>query len=1003
MYKIDTSNYRLLTAGIIATLMITALLASLTTVAGAHTASANWKETGTTELTVAGGKSMVVWVTVTNDGPDPVDNVRIVIPDAAWGPRPTIKTFEDNILDNLDPDNLALLPKGTLVALPDASVHVSENTSVIIPSGTDIRLRPETDNVDVTLTDNLSAIITNDNENIATGEVGSVNDFSFTTTDGENAKTTEDRISVTLENATARLLADTQVVRLNDNLIMFPSDTSLELVASTIIARNLTTDNVVTLENEETVLISDTSPDNTINIDNLLEDSTGRIFRSIESDVSTDTMYTVESGDNVLLDNASSIVFPIGTEVILNASTYVTLYENTQVIRAANKNALMAPATAGAAENQPLGWTQRVGTSSLPSGPYVEWTGIADNQISSSLDFPFALTSPAAGDDYTVYVRTTDTDGVTRSSELTLTVDNTAPTVTISASPQWAKDNTEVTITIEASETLAKLENVMVAENNAPENFQVVNVTPNADNTVWTCTYTTGDNAERDGVATIYVKQFEDSVGNEGSETESTFNVDRMKPFTPRLNQLSGWPQDETPLSSPAAGDKHTNDGEYLVENEADDNYRGDRVDLDSGTVQIRIDNSIDTVNATSSGYWSYELSLTEGTHEVGVTFIDRAGNKSTENFENISYDKTAPSISLDSLADTSFENNMYVSDNQPKIELTISDAVVGVENIPFDSGDNAGYTVSLLDENKNTIASRLVNTQAHDRNTLSFENTPDNVLTNNLKYYIRVVAGDNLQMDNVIFGFIVDSGIGTPSPSDVTMRELETMATVFDPAEGGLISVTDEDQFRFDVNTLEAGSTVKIYSDGTVVGSATDEDEDKKVRFTATLSEGKNQKLYIQEIDLAGNESDKVYLTTVSVDQTAPTISISAPETGTITGKPTIRLEATVTDAITDPEDLSVSIRAPDYTVPEGAISVAADGTLDADVRLREGSNLITVTARDIAGNVNTESIEVTRTVTPWAMYAAIAAIIAIILAVIAVLRRGMGSGGSLGSRRGL
>jgi len=255
-------------------------------------------------------------------------------------------------------------------------------------------------------------------------------------------------------------------------------------------------------------------------------------------------------------------------------------------------------------------------------------------------------------------------------------VDNTDPEIeTITASPEWAAENTDVTIEITVSETVTGIDNVLVAENNAPENT-VISVTPNADNTVWTGTYTTGENTDRDGAATITVKGYEDLVGHSGASDENTFNVDRVAPPTPELDQITGWPADETEASA-----KQTDKAEYVLENIVRDNYRNQYENLDEGTVSIRIDDTTSTVTTSSSGYWSHQLTLPEGEHEVGLSVTDLAGNTSTENYENIALDTKAPTISI-----SSPEDGALLNENTPMVSIDITDEVIGVENArPFD------------------------------------------------------------------------------------------------------------------------------------------------------------------------------------------------------------------------------------------------------------------------------------------------------------------------------
>ncbi|GAI34797.1 unnamed protein product, partial [marine sediment metagenome] len=216
------------------------------------------------------------------------------------------------------------------------------------------------------------------------------------------------------------------------------------------------------------------------------------------------TLYPSTDEDlTIYADNELAI--PADTTIFIEVGSIVKLAENTEVTIPAENIAKME--NAEAAENRPANWTQD------NEATYLEWHGDENHQIASggSLDFPFAITTSAGGE-YTLYLRTKDTKGVIHIREVTLTVDNVLPEVEIDVSPDWVKGNTKVTITVTASETLAKLDNVMVAENNATENTQVT-MTPNADKTVWTGTYTTGDNENRDGAATVYVRDFEDLYG----------------------------------------------------------------------------------------------------------------------------------------------------------------------------------------------------------------------------------------------------------------------------------------------------------------------------------------------------------------------------------------------------------------------------------------------------------------------------------------------------------
>jgi subtilase family serine protease len=67
----------------------------------------------------------------------------------------------------------------------------------------------------------------------------------------------------------------------------------------------------------------------------------------------------------------------------------------------------------------------------------------------------------------------------------------------------------------------------------------------------------------------------------------------------------------------------------------------------------------------------------------------------------------------------------------------------------------------------------------------------------------------------------------------------------------------------------------------------------------------------------------------------------------------------------------------------------VASDGSFAVNVPLAEGANTIIVSAEDAAGNRDSASVTVERTVTPWGTYAIVLVVIALVLAAIAIFRK--------------
>ncbi len=918
----------------IAALMITSMAFAISTTSVSAT---HERTVSIDESTVKGSTLMVRTITITNNGPDAIDNVRIILPSGITDASPTILVSKDNQVE-IETDNVVTLPAGTLIKLGSGAVTAVAGTSLTIPDNTMIRWQPVGDNVDGYLRENLTAQL---NEN-----------FTFTI-GAENATTSEDVAIADNENLVA-LVEDTQAVRLSGNKVMLPAGAEVQFINET--SASLGADNKVKLAYDVNVELDD---DNTINPPG---DNDGRKFLAV-STATTSTIYMVSIGENVWINRTGTeniIIFKEDTEVVLAAANTVTLFADTEVIRAANENVTLPGGIT--TENQPKNWTQVAGTSVLPSGPSVEWVGDENNQIASgeSLDFPFAFTSPGSGD-YTIYVKTKDTKGVVVQTIITLTTDNVSPTIEeIAVSPEWAKASTEVTITVTASEPLAKLDNVMAAENNATENTQI-SMSPNADKTIWTGTYTTGDNENRDGTATIYVigDQYEDLIGNKGTgDNTETFTVDRLAPTTPDLGGITGFPTSPTTTAT------------WFIENEAMDNFLGSLVPLESGVVKIRVGTTVYDVTPSTSGYYSKSITLAEGTQEVGIQYIDRAGNAGEENAENITLDKTAPSIAWGTIAGEALVDGIQINDNAPKITLTISDAGLGVDNSAF-AGDNTGYSVQLRYDNDTPIEN-LVNVLAHDNNVLAFENTISELTDNT--YRIYVVAGDNQLMDNALIKFVIDTA--APGVPDVgaAYAIVSTMDT----------PMVVKDASRTIAGTTEAGATITVYgtvdTTETVLATTTAESQ---WTVTFTLTAGSITKIEISATDVAGNEGSRTLYGWMLADASAPTVTLAeVPET---TDKSSITISGTVSkDAWEDWSDITLTVQVGVGRVP---VPIGAGGSYNYSLTLSEGPNTIVVQATDEIGNTSVAAHAVVeRVVTPWSIYAIILVIVALILAAIAI-----------------
>jgi len=119
---------------------------------------------------------------------------------------------------------------------------------------------------------------------------------------------------------------------------------------------------------------------------------------------------------------------------------------------------------------------------------------------------------------------------------------------------------------------------------------------------------------------------------------------------------------------------------------------------------------------------------------------------------------------------------------------------------------------------------------------------------------------------------------------------------------------------------------------------------------ITAVSAEGAAS-VSIQVSDAAGNSASSSL--SYTVDNTAPTITLTAPAEGASFYVSSITVSGTVSDAVSSAAAITLKIN-------NVVTAVASDGTFSKAVTLSEGSNTITVKASDEAGNEAT----VTRTV---------------------------------------
>ena len=118
----------------------------------------------------------------------------------------------------------------------------------------------------------------------------------------------------------------------------------------------------------------------------------------------------------------------------------------------------------------------------------------------------------------------------------------------------------------------------------------------------------------------------------------------------------------------------------------------------------------------------------------------------------------------------------------------------------------------------------------------------------------------------------------------------------------------------------------------------------------STALSDGAHT-ISVTASDNDGNAS-AAKTATFTIDTVPPTLSVTAPVDNLVTNKNTVTITGKTDDITSKPVTV---------TVNGTAVTVATDGTFSKDVTLVNGSNTITIVAKDKAGKTTTVTRKVT------------------------------------------
>ncbi|MFL9667796.1 Ig-like domain-containing protein [Variovorax sp. AB1(2024)] len=349
-----------------------------------------------------------------------------------------------------------------------------------------------------------------------------------------------------------------------------------------------------------------------------------------------------------------------------------------------------------------------------------------------------------------------------------------------------------------------------------------------------------------------------DAAGNEGPKsTPLAFTVDTVVPSTtPSIDSVT---DDVAPVTGPITSGSTTND--------ARPELKGSGAEP-NGTVRV-YDNGalIGTAAADASGKWSFTpeagKELANGAHSLAVSNVDAAGNEGP---------KSAPvAFTVDTVAPSTAPSIDSVTDDVAPVTGPIIPGGTTNDARPELKGSGAepNGTVRIYDNGA------LIGTATADASgKWSFTPEAGKELANGAHSLTtsNVDAAGNEGPKSAPLAFAVDTVAPSSAPSIDSL--MDGVAPVTGPIASG--STTNETRPVLKGAGAEPNGTVRIYDNGTLIGSAS---ADGAGNWSFTPEAGKElangaHSLAVSNVDAAGNEGPKSAPLAFTVDTVPPPVA---------------------------------------------------------------------------------------------------------------------------------
>ncbi|ELR5747763.1 BapA prefix-like domain-containing protein [Salmonella enterica] len=351
----------------------------------------------------------------------------------------------------------------------------------------------------------------------------------------------------------------------------------------------------------------------------------------------------------------------------------------------------------------------------------------------------------------------------------------------------------------------------------------------------------------------------------------------------------------------------------------------------------------VGTAQVQANGSWSFtpSTSLGAGVWNLTATATDAAGNTSAASeIRSFTIDTTAPAAPV---IDTVYDGTGPITGN-------LSSGQITDEARPVISGTREANTTIRLYDNGTLLA------EIPADNSSSWRYTPDASLAtgNHVITVIAVDAAGNASPVSDSVNFVVDT---TPPLTPVITSVSDDQAPGLGTIANGQNTNDPTPTFS---GTAEAGATITLYENGTVIGTTTAQPDGAWSVSTSTLASGTHV-ITAVATDAAGNSSPNSTAFTLTVDTTAPQTPILTSVVDDVAGGVTGNLaNGQITNdnrpTLNGTAEAGSVVSIYDGDTLLGVTPANASGawSFTPTTGLNDGTRTLTVTATDPAGNVS-------------------------------------------------